>query len=132
MDIYNIFLVLIWIPIVILSKKRLLKFFKLDTNTEEGDTSETSKLLKDIEKEYSDIQMAFDTEILSIKDEMYKVKHSTKPVKSDIITEGDDNKIFDFDINMYEIFNKSFSILKQLLKDFVEKIKSYIFPSIKN
>lgn len=131
MDIYNIFLVLIWIPILILCKKKILKFFNLDkkSNNEEKYHIEHNKLLEDIEKEYSDIQMVFDTEILSIKDELMNKNFPIK-IKKDIIEETiveNDNE----NINMYKIFNKSLNILKELFLNIIEKIKSY-FTTTKN
>lgn len=131
MDIYNIFLVLIWIPIIFLSKKKVLKFFKFDyNNSENSENYEYNELLKDIKKEYSDIKMVFNTEILSIKDEINYKKLNF--IKEDIINEDKQDpkkywESFSSNFDMRKVFSKSFTILKELFSHIYQKIKNFIF-----
>lgn len=126
MDLYSILLVIVWITILVICKNAILnkvkKFFVIPESNYKTD------LLKNIENEYYNIKNLLNTEILTIKDDIYKNyrKHMKENIKEDIIqevnTRNNDNE---FDNNMYNVIVKTKNILKNLVGDFFIKIANY-------
>ena len=118
---------MIWIAIVTLAKDKIKKKIKEFLNPDLSKmTYKPSNILNNIQKEYNNLQSTLSMNIISVKDELSrkifsKNKKKRKQIKKDIIEEESYEKI-----NMIEVFKKAITILKKLVLDIIQLIKSYI------
>lgn len=131
--IFYIIFILVWIAIITLAKNKIKnkikKFFYSNYN------SNSSDIYKNIEHELIDINNTLHLNILSIKDELNRKKIKLKTnkktkIKKDIVEykeniNNDDED--DDDLDFYEIFQKTISILHKLIYSIYKKIKKSIF-----
>lgn len=132
--IFYIIFILVWIAIITLAKNKIKnkikKFFYPNYNN-----SNSSDIYKNIEHELIDINNTLHLNILSIKDELNRKKIKLKTnkktkIKKDIVEykeniNNDDED--DDDLDFYEIFQKTISILHKLIYSIYKKIKKSIF-----
>ena len=137
--IFTLIFILIWVAIIVLAKDKIKNKIKqlLNIKTKSSPKIIDSLIIKDIEREYNDLQNMLDMNVLSIRDELsnrkiIKVKtdltttmwdkpQEIKTIKEDIVELEDINT--GLDIN--ELLKKTWKILKKLIYDMLGKIQKY-------
>lgn len=124
--IFYLVFILVWIGIIVLAKNKIKNKLKVFFNLNKTD-EETLYIIDHLEQEYDEFKSTLDMNILSIKDELTMRNYNKLKIKKDIIeykNEEDVSLSSSLDIRM--IIRKTLNILRNLLKDLLEKIKNAI------
>lgn len=123
---FYLILILIWVAIVVLAKDKIKNKIKSWLNIQSVEEPKPSFIVENIEREYYDLKNMLDMNVLSIKDEMSKkiIRKSEKieeKIKEDIIKEEHDK----MEINVAELFNKTWNIIKKLIYNMLGRLQNY-------
>ncbi len=131
---YSTLLVIIWLSIFVICKNWIIVKIKKFSTCGQSNIKENkpvkynNNLVKNIEHELNDIKNMLSTEVLFLKDDIYNF--SSAPASLPLPWNekaGKQRKLLEKSLNepvvlnMYEIFFKSFNILKQFIQDLIKK-----------
>lgn len=120
--IFYIIFIFIWIAIVTLAKNKIKQKIKSILYQDDNE-DQHSTIYKNIEQESFNLQNTLNLNVVSIRDELQKIKKKPKQkraIKEDILEEPE---IEEDELDIFLIFQKTREILSKLISAIIKKIK---------
>lgn len=120
--IFYIIFIFIWIAIVTLAKNKIKQKIKSILYKDDNE-DQHSTIYKNIEQESFNLQNTLNLNVVSIRDELQKIKKKPKKkraIKEDILEEPE---IEEDELDIFLIFQKTREILSKLISAIIKKIK---------